>query len=106
MTNRTPLPRRAQYQSVRRQDRWMVPLLARAIETRLQQYAESDDAAGERICLDVGCGEQPLRPQVSAVGLRYVSIDVTQNSAATVDHLGAIDGALPQSLAGQMFDFI
>lgn len=82
----------------------MVPLLAQAIDSRIKQYAP---LSGEgHACLDVGCGGQPLRAQLTAIGLDYVSLDVGQNAAATVDFIGAIDGALPQPLLARSFDFI
>lgn len=82
----------------------MVPLLAQAITARIERCAA--DGAGERLCLDVGCGGQPLRPQLTTAGFDYVSLDVTQNSAGTVDYLGAIDAELPQPLLDRRFDFI
>jgi len=81
----------------------MVPLLANAISSRIARNRASVDAA---MCLDVGCGEQPLRGQLLAAGFRYAGLDVQQNAAGTVDHFGAIDGTLPESLAQAQFDFI
>jgi SAM-dependent methyltransferase len=99
-----PLPRRTQYTAVRRQDRWMVGLLAKAIEQRIEQCAQN--GAHGRTCLDVGCGGQPLRARLIAAGYDYASLDVQQNEAGTVDHLGLIDAQLPESLAGLRFDLI
>jgi SAM-dependent methyltransferase len=81
----------------------MVPLLAQAITSRIERNRTNAAAA---TCLDVGCGEQPLRGQLQAAGFSYVSLDVQQNASGTVDHVGAIDGTLPASLASLQFDFI
>jgi SAM-dependent methyltransferase len=98
-----PLPRRTQYTALRRQDRWMVRLLARAIEERI---ARSNTGRSGATCLDVGCGGQPLRASLVRAGFEYISFDVQQNAAGTVDYLGAIDGQLPAALASRRFDFI
>jgi SAM-dependent methyltransferase len=81
----------------------MVPLLERAIDGALKQFAAP--LRGAR-CLDVGCGGQPLRTRIEQLGLRYSSLDVAQNEAKTVDHLGVIDGSLPDSLAAERFELI
>jgi SAM-dependent methyltransferase len=103
-TSSVPLPRRTKYTPGRRLDRWIVPLLAEAIATRIERCRPSQ--ANTQRCLDVGCGGQPLRAQLTQAGFVYSSLDVQQNAAGTVDHMGVIDGALPTSLAGQQFDFI
>lgn len=99
-----PLNRRTDYKALRRQDRWMAPLLEAAITARIDQYGKVGSLG--QVCLDVGCGGQPLRAQLTAVGLDYVSLDVDQNVAGTVDFIGAIDGVLPQPLIARSFDFI
>jgi SAM-dependent methyltransferase len=102
----TPTPeirRRTDYRSQRRQDRWMVPLLEGAIDEALREFAAPLRRAR---CLDVGCGGQPLRTRIESLGLHYSSLDVAQNEAKTVEHLGVIDGSLPVSLANERFDFI
>lgn len=98
------LNRRTEYKALRRQDRWIVPLLAATIESALARFA-APLAAGGR-CLDVGCGDQPLRKRIEALGYTYVSLDVQQNSTRTVDAIGAIDAPLPQALEPGSFDFI
>jgi SAM-dependent methyltransferase len=83
----------------------MVRLLGQAIETRLASFA-APLAHGGR-CLDVGCGAQPLRIRIAAMGFEYVSFDVHQNAAGNVDVLGAIDADLPEDLRRRgPFDFI
>jgi SAM-dependent methyltransferase len=99
-----PLRRRTDYSVLRRQDRWLVPLLSEAIGEQLERC--SRDGATGRTCLDVGCGEQPLRSQLVATGFSYTSFDVEQNAAGTVDFVGAIDAALPDALASRRFDLI
>lgn len=98
-----PLNRRTDYKAQRRLDRWMVPLLEAAIEERIARYNRQ---AAEQACLDVGCGGQPLRALLTASGYSYVSLDVGQNAAGTVDFLAAIDEPLPAGLRARSFDFI
>lgn len=82
----------------------MVPLLATAIASHIERCAQ-EKGAGQK-CLDVGCGGQPLRSQLVASSFDYTSLDVAQNAAGTVDHLGTIDGTLPPGLAERRFDLI
>jgi SAM-dependent methyltransferase len=99
-----PLPRRTEYTVLRRQDRWLVPLLADAIRGLIERCAREGEKG--RTCLDVGCGEQPLRSQLVAAGFEYASFDVGQNAAGTVDFVGVIDGRLPDALDERRFDLI
>jgi SAM-dependent methyltransferase len=99
-----PLPRRTNYKSMRRQDQWMAPLLETAITARIREFGSS--GGNGKSCLDVGCGGQPLRAQITALGLEYVSVDLTQNVAGNVDYVGAIDGELPEALTARSFDFV
>ena len=69
----------------------MAPLLEAAITARIDHYGKVDSPG--QVCLDVGCGGQPLRAQLTAIGLDYVSLDVGQNIAGTVDFLGEIGRA-------------
>lgn len=103
-TSAAPLNRRTDYKALRRQDRWMAPLLEATITSRIHRYSKRHSPG--QICLDVGCGGQPLRALLTASGYDYVSLDVGQNIAGTVDFLGAIDGELPAALATNSFDFI
>jgi len=53
--------------------------------------------AGNEVC-DMGCGEQPLRTRVEALGGIYTGIDVTQNAANSVDIIApCTDVPLPDS---------
>ncbi len=82
----------------------MAPLLADAIETSLNEHASHYAQASQ--CLDVGCGEQPLRTKLESMGFAYSSLDLEQNSAAGVEHIGTIDKALPLTLQASGFDLI
>ena len=82
----------------------MVPLLADNIGRSIDSFARPLGNGG--VCLDVGCGEQPLRASLEALGFAYSSLDLAQNQSGTVQHIGAIDRSLPTSLANAAFDFI
>jgi SAM-dependent methyltransferase len=87
---------------------FMVPLLAGQIDAALRDHAAplARSVAHPR-ALDVGCGNQPLRDELEAMGYAYSSLDVHQNKAGTVDVLGAIDRDLPTDLLARgPFDFI
>lgn len=99
-----PLPERTSYVPQWANERWIVPLLGQAIEERLEKYAAALARGGR--CLDVGCGGQPFRAKLEAMGFSYTGFDMHQNPAGTVAALGAIDEPLPANLAGQRYDFI
>lgn len=103
VSRNAPPARRTDYKAMRRLDRWMVPLLESAIETRIEQCSTGTPG---KTCLDVGCGGQPLRALLTASGFEYVSLDVGQNLAGTVDFIGAIDEPLPPPLIARTFDLI
>ena len=69
-------------------DRWTVDLLNQWVSGVLPDVLAAGAPAGP--VLDVGCGEQPYRPLVERSGRRYVSLDVVQNAAESVDILSAI----------------
>jgi SAM-dependent methyltransferase len=96
--------RRSSYTVLRRQDRWMVPLLADAIQRSLEEYARPLARNGR--CLDVGCGEQPLRREIETLGFEYSGMDTGHARSAQVDFIGAIDAVLPKSLPQAAFDFV
>jgi SAM-dependent methyltransferase len=92
-TSTTARPRRRDaYRPGASQEEFIVPLLGERIRAALQLAPISSSAAS---ALDVGCGEQPLRAVIEALGYRYVSLDVHQNSQGNVTYLGTLDGALP-----------
>lgn len=73
----------------------MVPLLAAAIDARLERFAAP---LGPGRCLDVGCGGQPFRAALERLGFLYTGFDVHQNAGGDVEVLGAIDEPLPERL--------
>jgi SAM-dependent methyltransferase len=99
------LPRRRSYTttSIAPQERFIVPLLAAAIDDELARLAPSRRGAR---ALDVGCGESPLRDRLEAAGWEYVGLDLTQNHQGTVDVVAAIDGPLPSDLQPDSFELV
>jgi SAM-dependent methyltransferase len=103
-TERPKLDRRSEYKATQRQDEFMIPLLCERIAAALAQYAAPLPG---RSALDVGCGGQPFRRDLEALGFRYTSYDAAQNVAGNVDVLGFIDTPLPPALIERgPFDFI
>jgi SAM-dependent methyltransferase len=77
--------RRAYSASIFRGDYFILKHLTRFLHDRLPREVRAGD-----VVVDVGCGEQPLRGLVQALGARYVGTDVTQNAQGTVDHVCSI----------------
>jgi SAM-dependent methyltransferase len=99
------LTRRSNYEPAWPQETFIVPLLRREIEQALQQFASP--VSLNEWTLDVGCGRQPFRQALSAMGYKYLGFDVEQNEERNVDVLGAIDRTLPDELLnGRKFGFI
>jgi 2-polyprenyl-3-methyl-5-hydroxy-6-metoxy-1,4-benzoquinol methylase len=99
------LERRANYELAPPRDRFIVQLLKKQIEQVLSIYAKSD--LQNHRALDVGCGCQPFRKDLEALGYAYTSIDVQQNSEQSVDIVCEIDKPLPSELLDRgTFDFI
>lgn len=94
--SRPELVRRTEYRPQWPSEQFMVPLLRRSIETGIGRHAQPV-RAGAR-ALDVGCGGQPFRHLLEGIGYAYTGFDVQQNRAASVDVIGAIDGAIPEHL--------
>ena len=88
--------RRTTYASPARAEAFIVPIVRDSIAAMLAKYAS--EPMGNAMVLDVGCGEQPLRADLEAIGYRYVSLDVVQNQSGTVDYVAPIDGELPRSI--------
>jgi SAM-dependent methyltransferase len=85
------VPERIEYVALYPQEELIVPLLARHIARAIADYgapARSDPAV-----LDVGCGGQPLRRDLEALGYRYVGIDPWPTPGVPVDFEWAIDAA-------------
>jgi SAM-dependent methyltransferase len=96
---------RHNYGVVGPKEQFIVPLLRQHIEKVLSTY-------GKPTCLhpralDVGCGLQPFRKQLEALGYSYTSIDAQQNPEETVDVVCEIDRLLPAEIINDgTFDFI
>lgn len=79
-----------------------MPLIRQACESAiLAEAARIRGGSHSRppSAIDIGCGNQPLRPLVASAGYSYQSMDLTQNHAGTVDHIGALDSDLPTTLS-------
>lgn len=104
------IARRSTYEAVAKQEMFIVPLIRRACEAAILAAASrpsSGSPPSPPRAIDVGCGNQPLRPLVESAGYRYESLDVAQNDACTVDHVGALDDELPATLTrGHGFDLV
>jgi SAM-dependent methyltransferase len=75
------LARRSAYQvSLARGDYFVLRVLKSFFDRAISRWVR----AGASV-LDVGCGEQPLRPMVERAGGQYTGVDVAQNLAGTVD---------------------
>lgn len=74
-------------------DYFIINHLRRFLENQLDQCVVS----GCRVC-DIGCGEQPLRAHIEALGGIYTGVDIAQNSSGTVDVIASITNIpLPNS---------
>jgi SAM-dependent methyltransferase len=83
---RTPLRRRLRYVTrVYHADYFLLKHLSAFLPLALAQNVQ----AGARVA-DIGCGEQPLRPEIERLGGTYTGIDMTQNAAGNVDVLAPI----------------
>jgi SAM-dependent methyltransferase len=73
----------------RGRDRFIVAALSAWLPDAVTTAIRS--AAAPVQVLDVRCGDQPLRATIEAAGATYFSLDVTQNTAGSVDSIAAID---------------
>jgi SAM-dependent methyltransferase len=84
-------------------EEFIVPILRSKLEEILDNYYSPEKLNA----LDVGCGGQPLRIKLEALGYKYTGFDITQNITNTVDFIGAIDRDLPQEVLNlDKFDLI
>ena len=90
------LERRSNYEPGAPKDQFIVPLLRQHIEQILLTYAKPTSLHPR--ALDVGCGRQPFRKDLEALGYTYVSIDAQQNLEESVDVVCEIDKPLPPEL--------
>ena len=101
---RPHLDERSVYIPRGRAEEFIVPLLARAIPEAIERFGRPLE--GRRV-LDIGCGRQPFRPLLAALGFQYTGLDTQQNEDGTVDVVAAIDQPLPATLlAAPPFHFI
>jgi SAM-dependent methyltransferase len=77
-------------------EQFIVPLLKEHIDNFLS--AESKIIKDKSRVLDAGCGGQPFRKDLEAIGYCYLSADVNQNPAQSVDVLCQMDKDLPEKL--------
>jgi SAM-dependent methyltransferase len=89
---RATLDERRIYKPRARQERFIVPLLARAIEQTLHNHRSQGDA------LDVGCGGQPMRATIESLGYRYFGLDTQRQVGVDTAFVCAIDEPLPPDL--------
>jgi SAM-dependent methyltransferase len=88
-----PISRRSDYESITgEQEYFVTPLLRRAIRTALDRHAVHPQGAA---CLDVGAGEEPLRPDLERRGYAYQSLDITQNRSNSIRYVARLDAPLP-----------
>jgi len=96
---------RASYEPGGPQEEFIVPLLRRHIEEVLSAYAKPTSLNPR--ALDVGCGRQPFRKDLEALGYTYIGIDVQQNLEKSVDVVCEIDKPLPPEITSYgEFNFI
>lgn len=91
-------PARPEYRPAHPQEAFIVPLLKGWIEGALGRHAGPGSTIGNRTALDVGCGRQPFRERVEALGFAYAGTDARQTPEGSVDFVCAIDGELPPAL--------
>jgi SAM-dependent methyltransferase len=93
------LKRRGNYGSYGSPDDFIVSVLRDEIEPFL---AERLPRCTVPRVLDIGCGEQPFRPLVEALGGSYVGLDVEQNARGSVEFVASISDELPAEVRAQV----
>lgn len=93
---RATIVERESYEPAIPQEEFIVPLLRQHIADLLKIWATP--VAPHARALDVGCGRQPFRQALEALGYSYTGIDVQQNPDGTVEVVCAIDEILPPAL--------
>lgn len=102
---RSEVIERVNYEPMYPQEKFIVPLLRQHIEEILSTYAKPTSINPR--ALDVGCGRQPFRKHLEALGYIYSSTDAQQSPEESVDVVCAIDQPLPSELTRSgPFDFI
>jgi SAM-dependent methyltransferase len=106
---RSGAKRRPDYVPAGPQEAFIVPVLKKAIESRLKALASSAGGAkGRRLrVLDVGCGSKPFRHFFEEPRFDYYSFDVQAQADDSLDFIGPLDAELPgQLVEAEPFDFI
>lgn len=112
LNERPPLDERTAYVPRARQERFIVPLLRKAIGAAIEDSAartarERPGATRKPRVLDIGCGGQPFRGALEASGYSYVSLDTQAQPGIVTDYLAPIDGDPPDELfAEPRFDLV
>lgn len=97
-------PTREVYTPQCKTEAFIVPLLRQEIDRVLREWNRT---IGSRRVLDVGCGNQPYRKELEALGFLYSSQDAQQNPSQQVQYVAAFDQPLPPELkAAKKFQFI
>ncbi len=101
-------PRRRTYQtSIARGDYFVVSQLQAFLERALREWVKPGTAVA-----DIGCGEQPMRPLIAALGGRYTGIDTHQNAEGSVDLVADItnvpcpDGSFGVILCSEVLEHV
>ena len=99
------LERRTSYDQTNRQDyvydKYLSEFLLRSIDDLIPKNSDHQFRV-----LDIGCGEQPLKPYIEQHGAVYISADVTQNRSASVDFIFDITSPNAYELIPEQFDLI
>lgn len=86
---RPAAPRRSDYVATGQADAFIVPVLRRQIEYALAEFGTPAPQQGR--VLDIGCGSQPFRKHLEAIGYKYIGLDIQQNLEGSVDITCSID---------------
>lgn len=96
---RPDLDERRAYVPRARQERFIVPLLNRAILESLNSFAARASNGLSARALDVGCGGQPFRASIESRGWSYFGLDTQTQPGVQTEFICAIDQPLPEALA-------
>lgn len=88
--------RKSTYKPLGTQESFIVPLLAKEVESALAEISLSllrisNSSRREKLALDCGCGNQPFKNAIIQHGFEYESLDLSQNKYNNVDYLCALD---------------
>ena len=91
--------RKTTYKPLGPQESFIVPLLAKEVESALAEISlsllrSSNCNNSKKLVLDCGCGNQPFKNDTIRHGFEYESLDVSQNEGNSIDYLCALDAPL------------